>query len=68
MSDIFKKVDIVGTSEIDFADAVKAAVAEAGKTIRHMAWFEVVEQRGGIKDGAVAEFQVTVRIGFRLER
>jgi dodecin len=68
MSDIFKKVDIVGTSEIDFADAVKSAVAEAGKTIRHMAWFEIVEQRGGIKDGAVAEFQVTVRIGFRLER
>jgi dodecin len=68
MSDIFKKVDIVGTSEVGFSEAVKAAVAEAGKTIRHMAWFEVVEQRGGIKDGAVAEFQVTVRIGFRLER
>jgi hypothetical protein len=68
MSDIFKKVDIVGTSEVGFSEAVKAAVAEAGKTIRHMAWFEVVEQRGGIKDGAVAEFQVTVRIGFRLDR
>jgi hypothetical protein len=68
MSDIFKKVDIVGTSDVGFSEAVKAAVAEAGKTIRHMAWFEVVEQRGGIKDGAVAEFQVTVRIGFRLDR
>ena len=65
---IYKKVEIVGTSPISFAEAAKVAVEEAGKTIRHMDWFEVVEQRGRIKDGKVAEFQVTVRIGFKLER
>ena len=65
---IYKKVEIVGTSPASFAEAVKAAVEEAGKTIRHMDWFEVVEQRGRIKDGNVAEFQVTIRIGFKLER
>lgn len=65
---IYKKVEIVGTSPASFAEAVKAAVEEAGKTIRHMDWFEVVEERGRIKDGKVAEFQVTVRIGFKLER
>jgi flavin-binding protein dodecin len=64
---VYKKVEIVGTSKTSFAEAVKAAVAEAGKSIRHMSWFEVVEQRGAIKDGKVLEFQVTIRIGFKVE-
>jgi flavin-binding protein dodecin len=64
---IYKKIEIVGTSKVSFAEAVKAAVAEAGKSLRHMSWFEVVEQRGAIKDGKVAEFQVTVRVGFKIE-
>lgn len=68
MGGIYKKVEIVGTSDVSFAEAVKAAVAEAGKSIRHMEWFEVAEERGRIKDGKVAEFQVTIRIGFKLER
>ncbi len=68
MGGIYKKVEIVGTSEVGFTEAVKLAVAEAGKTIHHMAWFEVVEQRGRIQDGQVAEYQVTLRIGFKLER
>jgi flavin-binding protein dodecin len=67
MSGTYKKLELVGTSPVSFAEAVKAAVAEAGKSIRHMNWFEVVEQRGFIKDGKVAEFQVTLRIGFKLE-
>ena len=64
---VYKKVEIVGTSKTSFAEAVKVAVAEAAKSIRHMSWFEVVEQRGAIKDGKVHEFQVTVRIGFKVE-
>jgi dodecin len=67
MSGTYKKIEIVGTSPVSFAEAVKVAVAEASKTVRHMNWFEVAEQRGFIKDGKVAEFQVTVRIGFKLE-
>ena len=68
MAGIYRKFEIVGLSEVSFAEAVKVAVEEAGKTIRHMSWFEVVEQRGRIHDGKVAEFQVTIRIGFKLER
>jgi flavin-binding protein dodecin len=68
MSGIYKLIDVVGTSPTSFAEAVKSAVAEAGKTVQHMNWFEVVEQRGAIKDAQVAEFQVTVRIGFKLDR
>jgi flavin-binding protein dodecin len=68
MSNVFKKVEIVGTSPTSFADAVKAAVAEASKTIRHISWFEVIEQRGSVRDGNVNEFQVTINVGFKLER
>jgi flavin-binding protein dodecin len=68
MGGIYKITEIVGTSPQSFAEAVRAAVAEAGKTIRHMDWFEVTDQRGRILDGAVAEFQVTLKIGFKIER
>jgi len=64
---VYKKIDLVGTSEKSFAEATRAAVEEAAKTVRGMSWFEVKEQRGAIRDGEVAEFQVTVSIGFRLE-
>jgi len=67
MPGIYKLIDVVGTSPNSFADAVKNAVVEAGKTVHHMSWFEVVEQRGAIKDSKVAEFQVTIRIGFKIE-
>jgi flavin-binding protein dodecin len=64
---VYKKIEVVGTSKESMAAAVKAAVSEAGKTVRNMSWFEVVEQRGAIRDGQVLEFQVTVRIGFKIE-
>jgi dodecin len=67
MPGIYKLIDVVGTSPNSFADAVKNAVVEAGKTVHQMSWFEVVEQRGAIKDSKVAEFQVTIRIGFKIE-
>jgi hypothetical protein len=68
MPGIYKITELVGTSPKSFAEATKAAVAEAAKTLRSMDWFQVVEERGRIVDGAVAEFQVTLKIGFRLER
>jgi flavin-binding protein dodecin len=68
MPGIYKLIDVVGTSPNSFAEAVKNAVAEAGKTVHHMNWFEVIEERGAIKDSKVAEFQVTVRIGFKLDQ
>jgi len=68
MPGTYKKIEIVGTSTVSFADAVKAAVNDASKTVRNMDWFEMVEMRGRIKNGQVAEFQVTIRIGFKLER
>jgi len=68
MPGTYKLIDVVGTSPVSFAEAVKSAVTEASKTVQHMNWFQVFEERGLIKDGKVAEFQVTVRIGFKLDR
>ncbi len=68
MPGTYKITEVVGTSSVSFAEATKAGVAEAAKTIRHMDWFEVVEESGRIKDGKVEEFQVRVKIGFKIER
>ena len=68
MPGTYKKIQIVGTSPVSFAEAVKNAVRDASATVRHMDWFEVVEMRGRLKEGEVVEFQVTIRIGFKLER
>jgi flavin-binding protein dodecin len=67
MPGTYKKIELVGTSPVSFAEAVKGAIAEAAHSMRHMDWFEVVEQRGAIRDGKVVEFQVTVRVGFKIE-
>ncbi|MGD2084261.1 MAG: dodecin family protein [Chromatiales bacterium] len=64
---IYKKLEIVGSSAESTDDAVRNALARASKTLRNMDWFEVVETRGHIADGQVAHWQVTVKIGFRLE-
>ena len=67
MERTYKKIEVVGVSEKSFAEAVKNAVAKAHKTLRNLDWFEVVEMRGLIQKGQVKEFQVTVKIGFRLD-
>ena len=63
----YKITEIVGTSTESFADAVKQGVKRASKTLRNLNWFQVVEERGLIKNGEVAEFQVTIKVGFKLE-
>jgi len=68
MSDhVYKITELVGSSTKSIEDAVNQAVERANKTLRHMGWFEVVETRGHIEDGKIAHWQVTVKIGFRLD-
>jgi hypothetical protein len=68
MAGTYKVVELVGTAPTSFAEAAKAAIAEASKTLRHMDWFEVVQERGRIVDGEVEEFQVALKVGFKIER
>ena len=68
MPGTYKKSELVGTSTVSFTEAVKNAVEEASKTVRHIDWFEVIEQRGNVKDGKVVEYQVVLKIGFKIDR
>jgi len=65
---VWKNIEIIGESSESFADAVRDAVREAAKTVRGMEWFEVVSFRGTIAQDKVKQFQVAVKIGFRVER
>ena len=68
MSDhVYKVVEIVGSSTTSIDDAVRTAVSRANASLRNLYWFEVVETRGHIEDGQVAHFQVTLKVGFKLE-
>jgi flavin-binding protein dodecin len=64
---VYKSIEITGTSPEGVNQAIDRAVAKAGETIRGLDWFEVTSVRGQIEDGAVAHYQVTLKLGFRLE-
>jgi hypothetical protein len=65
---VYKILELVGSSEKGIEDAIQNAVTRASKTIRDMKWFEVVQTRGHIENGSVRHYQVTLRVGFTLER
>jgi flavin-binding protein dodecin len=64
---VYKILELVGSSETSIEDAIKNAVHRASKTVREMKWFEVVQTRGHIENGAVRHYQVTLRVGFTLD-
>ena len=67
MSDnVYKVIEIVGSSATSIEDAIKGAIARAASTLHDIGWFEVVETRGHVEGGKVADYQVTLKIGFTL--
>ncbi|MEJ2530679.1 MAG: dodecin family protein [Halioglobus sp.] len=67
MSDhVYKKIEIVGSSRTSVEDAINNAIASASKSLDHLEWFEVQSVRGHIENGAVGHYQVTLKVGFRL--
>jgi flavin-binding protein dodecin len=64
---VYKTIEVTGSSTTSSDDAIRGAIAKAAETVRNLEWFEVKETRGHIEDGAVAHFQVTIKMGFRLE-
>jgi flavin-binding protein dodecin len=68
MSDhVYKSVEITGSSPEGVTQAIDRAIAKASESLRNLDWFEVVSVRGVLADGAVAHYQVTLKVGFRLE-
>jgi dodecin len=67
MSDnVYKIIEIVGSSATSIEDAISGAIERAASTIREIRWFEVKETRGHVEDGRIAHYQVTLRVGFTL--
>ena len=64
---VYKLIELVGSSPNGSDEAIRNAIAKAEQSVKHMDWFEVCETRGLISDGGVAYWQVTIKVGFRLE-
>lgn len=67
MDRVYKKIEIVGISNVGFEDAVKKAIEKAVSTLHGLSWFEVVEQHGRIQEGKITEFQAVVKVAFKLD-
>jgi hypothetical protein len=64
---VYKTVDVVGSSNEGVSQAIENAISKASQSLRHMGWFEVVQVRGMINDNKIGHYQVSLKIGFRLE-
>lgn len=64
---VYKKLELVGSSEVSIEDAVNTALAKAAETVRNLRWCEIVETRGYIQDNRVAYWQVTIKVGFTVD-
>ena len=64
---VYSITEIVGSSPDGIEAAVNNAIAEASKTLRNLDWFEVTSVRGHVNDDQVADWQVTIKLGFRHE-
>lgn len=64
---VYKKIELTGSSEVSIEDAVQSAITKASATLRNLEWFEITETRGHLQDGKVAHWQVTLKVGLRLD-
>jgi flavin-binding protein dodecin len=64
---IYKIVELAGSSPESIEDAIKCAINRAGETLRNLRWFEVIQTRGHIENGAVDHYQVGLKVGFAME-
>jgi flavin-binding protein dodecin len=67
MSDhVYKLIELTGSSTKSTDDAIRNAISKASKTLEHLDWFEVTETRGHLEGGQIAHWQVTLKVGFRV--
>ena len=67
MSHTYKSIELTGSSPAGLEDAVTSAIAKASKSVHNLKWFEVTDIRGHIENGAVAHWQITMKVGFTLD-
>ncbi len=64
---VYKQIELTGSSTQSSDDAVRCAIKRASKTLRNLHWFEVTDTRGQIENGDVTRWQVTVKVGLRID-
>ena len=64
---VYKQIELTGTSTTTIEDAVEKAIKHAHKTVRNLSWFQIIETRGSIKKGEIQHWQVTLKVGFAVE-
>ncbi|TDN69810.1 dodecin [Paraburkholderia sp. BL10I2N1] len=64
---VYKQIELTGSSTKSSDDAIRTAIEKASKTLRNLHWFEVTETRGQIEDAKVVHWQVTIKVGLRIE-
>jgi flavin-binding protein dodecin len=60
-------LELTGSSTVGIEDAVQQAIAKAHQTVRNIQWFQITDTRGHVSEGAVAHWQVTLKLGFTLD-
>ena len=63
----YKLIELVGTSPTSSDEAIRNAIEKASATVKHIDWFQVIESRGHVENGRVAHYQVSLKVGFRIE-
>jgi dodecin len=64
---VYRLTEVVGSSTTSVDDAIRTAVRKAAQTVRNIEWFQAEEIRGQVVDGDVGYFQVTLKLGFRVD-
>jgi dodecin len=64
---VYRVIEVVGSSPTSVDDAIRGAITRVAATTRGLDWFEVSEIRGHIEDNQIDHYQVTMKVGFRLE-
>ena len=64
---VYKVIELVRSSEKSIEDAIQTAVSRAGRNLRNLRWFEVMQTRGHVEGGQVRHYQVTLKVGFTLD-
>lgn len=64
---VYKQVELTGSSQVSIEDAISNAITKASETIRNLRWFKVIDTRGHIEGGKVQHWQVTIKVGFTME-
>jgi len=64
---VYKSIELTGTSSSSIEEAVEEALKKASQSVRNMRWFETTSMRGNIQDGKIAQWQVTIKVGFTLD-